>query len=448
MSNIAIVSAGAFGTALSYVLAGNNHHIKLHIGHTEIDTYQVIKKCCVNATYLPGVLLDKNLIYPTMDLAEAVRGAEFVLLTVPAQHARQMIVALKPYLDPKVIVILTSKGFIEGGTQLSEIMAQELPEKKVCGLYGIMFAKLITLANGFSSMSIASPDKEVAKTVANLFRFQKSDKFHICLSNDLRGTEFGGAMKNVYAITLGIFDGYCEETTSKLGEDEKYWAKTSRYSLINLCMMEFVRFGLAHGARIHTLLGASGIGDIQAGTSEASRNYLFGRWSARLELSDKTELANKTERAPELHEGYDTVRAAMELSRKYSFNAPILNATYDILFRSKNIKDIVPSLLHNLGVSDVNEEEKLNKDIIASIKNTRIPPSPKIDRRKTAFVSYRFSHQGEKYIKLLISVCEFYNIEVSTGVATGPQKANTTVPDMIQTKIKAANLYFAILFNV
>ena len=442
MSIIAIVSAGAFGTALAKVLAQNNHEIRLHVLKTEIDTYQLIKKTGVNATYLSGVSLDMNWIHPKIDLADAVRGAEFILLTIPAQYARQTIGTLKPYLEPTATVILTSKGLIEDGAQLSEIVAQELPNNRVCGIYGIMFAKLICLSNGFSSMCIASPDKDVSETVANLFISDNSNKFRIYLSDDLLGAEFGGAMKNVYAIAMGIFDGYFEVTKSTLSADEMFWVKTSRHSLLNLCMMEFVEFGLCHGARIHTLLGPSGIGDIQAGADESSRNYKFGHWFAQLDI------INKPEPPPKLHEGFDTVRAAMKLSEKYSLDMPILKATYDILFNDKNITEVVPSLLSILGVKvKATNENKFNTGIKASINMPRILKRVIEKQRKTAFISYRFSEEAEKYMMVIKSICDLHNINVSTGTTDGPIPPKLTIPNIIQEKIKVANLYIAIFLN-
>lgn len=442
MSNIAIVSAGAFGTALSNVLAENNHEIRLHVLKTEIDTYQLIKKTGVNATYLSGVSLDMNRIHPKIDLADAVRGAEFILLTIPAQYAKQTIETLKPYLEPEAIVILTSKGLIEDGVQLSEIIAQELPNNRVCGIYGIMFAKLITLSNGFSSMCIASPHEGVSETVANLFSRENSNKFRIYLSDDLKGAEFGGAMKNVYAIAMGIFDGYFEVIQSTLSEDEKFWIKTSRHSLLNLCMMEFVKFGIYHGARIYTLLGPSGIGDIQAGADESSRNYKFGHWFTELDM------INKPEPPPRLHEGFDTVRAAMKLSHKYPINLPILKATYDILFDDKNIGEVVPLLLSILGVTvDVTKENKFNECIKKSFNIPRIVKTVPEKQRKTAFISYRFSEEAEKYMMVIKSICELRNINVSTGTVDGPQLSNRTLPNLIQEKIEAADFYIAIFLN-
>lgn len=442
MSNVAVVSAGNYGTALAHVLSENDHLIRIHVRET--DTYHVIRASHVNATYLPGIHLNENRIVATTELADAVRGMEFILLTVPSQYVRETIRALAQYLDPQAIIVLTSKGMLvekegmgERLVTMSEIADQELPESNsVCGLYGITFAKFIALGKGLSSMCIASVDENAAKRVAGLFTKRTSKNFRIYVSSDLRGAEFGGAMKNVYAIAMGIFDEYLDAKE----DSEELGVKPSRYPLLNLCMMEFVKFGLAHKVKIHTLLGPSGIGDIEA-CAPLSRNYQYGRWLARVALREVAE------KAPPLHEGYDTVAATMKLANEYQLDTPILRATYDILFNSKKIEEVIPPLLKNLAqVVSADEEDKLNKVLGVAV---RAPKEPRMisKRRKTAFISYRFSPKGEKYMTVVKAICELQGFDVSTGFPKGPQPPKRGPSDIIIKKIKGADLYIAIFLN-
>lgn len=444
MSSIAVISAGSFGTALAFTLSKRGHQVKLHVRET--DTFQVIKTTKSNATYLPGFVLDENIVAAaTTRIAEAVRGVEFVLLTVPSQYARQTARDLRDYLEPKAVVILTSKGMLVEGDSMSEILRQEIPQNQLCGLYGITFANHVASGEGLSSMCIASPNRRVAEKVAKLFVNHAplettANNLRIYVTDDLRGVEFGGAMKNVYAIAMGIFDGYflflqsCGNISPSV--------QISRHSLLSECIVEFIRFGLSHGAKMYTLLGSSGIGDIQACATELSRNYRYGCWRAKVEL-EKTP-----EKAPDLHEGYDTVQAAMKLSSKYGLDTPILKATHDILFdESRNIKEVVPSLLKKLTVAvDRSEEEKFNNLLIDSIRiETKPHVYPSERQYKTTFISYSFTDpDSDKYMRVTKSIGDIFGMEFTTGHSEGAKPSAKGLSEDVINKIKKADLYIAI----
>jgi glycerol-3-phosphate dehydrogenase (NAD(P)+) len=367
MSHIAIVSAGSYGTALACVLAKNGHQVRLHVPEDQPATYEQI---CAgeNADYLEGIRLDgddiADRIHPTHDFSDAARGAEFVLLTVPAQGLKDALNAVAQDLEPNGILVLASKGMVvdrEGGVEtVSDIARKALPgTATVCGLYGVTFARFIALGQGLSSMCVAAPapHEDAAMRVAELFTRQTPENFRIYVSNDLRGAEFGGAMKNVYALTMGLLDEYFALQEDQLNQSrEEFGPRTSRHSLLNLCIMEFIQFGLRHGASIHTLLGPSGIGDIGACANDMSRNYKYGRYHVRLQ-------EKKPEKAPRsLNEGYFTLKAAMRLAEGYGLHLPMLEATYDMLFeRTQKVREVIPRLLRGVAetvyVSEVDDAE-------------------------------------------------------------------------------------------
>jgi glycerol-3-phosphate dehydrogenase (NAD(P)+) len=342
---IAVVGGGSYGTALAKVLTENGHNLRLYV--YESDTCLLIEKTGINARWLPGFQLNMARITVTRDAAAAVKGARIVFLAVPAQHMEQVLHSLKGGLSSEAIVVVTSKGMIKHETMagLAERIL-ELTSSRVCGVYGITFARAIASeksdAGLLSSMCIASVDESVARTVAALFTSTTAQKFRIYVGTDIRGAEFGGAMKNVYAIAMGLLDGWLEARRAQTAE--RIAINATRYSLLNLCVLEFMTFGMAYGGRPDTLLGPSGVGDITACVSETSRNYRYGRWHAKLELEGGTEAG------PDLFEGYETLRAAVQFAMAHpSLDLPILNATYDVLFNRKRLEDVYPELLSRIS---------------------------------------------------------------------------------------------------
>jgi glycerol-3-phosphate dehydrogenase (NAD(P)+) len=440
MSDIAIVSAGSYGTALARVLSDQGHQVRLHVRET--DTYHVLTRSGVNATYLPGVPLNMQFVHASGELAECVRGAEFVFLTVPSQYARLVMRQLTSYLDARAIMVLTSKGLEDTGATMSDIALDVLPGIGRCGLYGITFAKAIAMNQRLASMCVASPNLQHAHMVAELFLRAGSKGYRISLSRDLRGAELGGAMKNAYAISMGIFDAYLE-STSKADPREEKRPRSSRYSLMSVCMLEFVQFGLRLGARLHTLLGPCGIGDLTACVSVLSRNYQYGRWMAL------TEVQTLAEPAPPLHEGYDTVKgAAVLLGKQKGLDMPILSATYDILFKSKKVNHLVPELLKQLsGCISSDVQEEFDSSVLKAL-GQRVDPPPAPEKKcLTAFISYRFSPEAEKFMKLIRSICDLQGVKTTTGTAIGFQPADATVGEIVRNKIRAADLYIALFPN-
>lgn len=137
----------------------------------------------------------------------------------------------------------------------------------------------------------------------------------------------------------------------------------------------------------------------------------------------------------------------MRLANEYQLDAPILRTTYDILFNSKKIEEVIPLLLENLAqVVSADEEDKFDKMLGIAVKS---PEEPRMipSRRRTAFISYRFSSKGEKYMTVVKAICELQGFEVSTGFSKGPLPPKNGPSDIIIKKIKGADLYIAIFLN-
>lgn len=335
---ISVLGAGNYGTALAHALSKNVKLVRLHV--YEQDVFQVINMTRVNAKYLPDVELNLDVIEPMLDIERAVSQASVVFIAVPTQYVESLIGKIRKCLPEDAILVLTSKGILKNGLRISEIIKRELPNAELCAFYGITFARLIARGDGLTSVCVAADKYSVAKKVAGLFGKRTCARAYI--SNDIKGAEFGGAMKNVYAIFMGIVDEYFDILKSKAeqsGDDSAKALLDSRSSLLNLCLLEFIHFGLALGGSIQTLIGPSGVGDIVASSCESYRNYRYGRWLASLYI--------KRTPAPliSLHEGYDTIKGAYCLACDRKIDAPILGKTHGILYEKASITDAIPQLI-------------------------------------------------------------------------------------------------------
>ena len=253
IDTIAIVGAGAWGTALAQTAARAGCEVLVVARDPAVVA--TIAQRHANPRYLPEVALD-SAIGASADLGEAA-GADAVLLTVPAQTVRAVCRALT---DPKILVIC-AKGFeTASGARLSEVVAQEHPQSACAVLSGPNFAGEVALglpAAATLACADATLGRELAETLS-------SASFRAYWSEDVVGAEVGGGLKNVLAIAAGIVAG------RGLGEN-------ARAAIVTRGLAELARLGEALGGRRETLMGLSGLGDlVLTATSLTSRNMAFG----------------------------------------------------------------------------------------------------------------------------------------------------------------------------
>jgi glycerol-3-phosphate dehydrogenase (NAD(P)+) len=144
-------------------------------------------------------------------------------------------------------------------------------------------------------------------------------------------------MKNVYAISMGLIDGWLEARGIDIVQ--------TRQTILNECLVEFIRLGLSYGSELHTLIGPAGVGDIVASSSSpaSSRNYRWGRWYAG------TQLTSVTTRSQDIHEGYETCAAMVEMAAALRIEAPVLEATHEMLFEGTRVDATVTALIRRLS---------------------------------------------------------------------------------------------------
>ena len=253
IDTIAIVGAGAWGTALAQTAARAGREVLLVARDPAVAA--TIAQRHANPRYLPGVALDPA-IGASADLADAA-GADAVLLTVPAQTVRAVCRALT---DPKILVIC-AKGFETAtGARLSEVVAQERPQSACAVLSGPNFAGEVALGLP-AAATLACADATLGRELAEAL---SSASFRAYWSEDVVGAEVGGGLKNVLAIAAGIVAG------RGLGEN-------ARAAIVTRGLAELARLGEALGGRRETLMGLSGLGDlVLTATSLTSRNMAFG----------------------------------------------------------------------------------------------------------------------------------------------------------------------------
>lgn len=321
--NIAIIGAGAWGTALALLLAEKGYTFPLWV--YEQDLCETIKTKRENTFFLPGFSLPEN-IRPTHSLQEAVEGKSAILLVVPTHVMRTTIKNIRPFLQPDCLIINASKG-IENVTlcTIHQILQEELDNNhKFAAISGPTFA--IEIAQGLPSALVAAGDNlETAERVKQII---STPKLKVFTSDDPLGVQIGGALKNVIAISTGICDGM------GLGFNP-------RAALISRGLMEITRIGTAQGARPETFLGLSGIGDlVLTCTGDLSRNRNVG-----IKLGQGKKIGEITKNMKMVAEGIRTVKSAYELKNKLDIQASVIEETYRVIYEDKSPQKALEDLM-------------------------------------------------------------------------------------------------------
>lgn len=317
--NFVVVGAGAWGTAFALHLARRDHAVTLVPRRSE--QARAISTTRENTDYLPGMTLPAR-IAVTADLDHAASLADAVLLACPAQALRETCGRLRPC----GIVVSLAKG-LEVGTHLrpTEVMAAALPGARVAALTGPTNALGVARGDPSAMVLAVAGDAEVA---AHLQAALSDRTLRVYTSDDLAGVEFGGCLKNIYAIAAGCCDGL------QLGDNTKA-------ALLTRALAEMVRVGVALGARPETFYGLSGFGDLVA--------TCYGGWSRNREFGAQVgagrPVAELMGGRRTVVEGYKTTEAFAGLCRARGIDAPILLETHAILFEGKKPAAALGSLM-------------------------------------------------------------------------------------------------------
>ena len=314
-NSVAVIGAGAWGTALAGVAARAGRAVTLYARDTSHAERIASRR---ENPRLPGVRLADE-ITVTHDRAMAGR-ADVILIVTPAQHLRAAVDGLAPYLREGAPVIACAKG-IEHGTHkfMTEVIAESAPHALPAILSGPSFAD--DVARGLpTAVTLAAKDEALA---GDLVQALGSATFRPYHTTDVRGVEIGGATKNVLAIAAGIVVG------RKLGASAQAALTTRGFS-------ELARFGRALGARAETMVGLSGLGDlILSCSSPQSRNFALGLALGRGEPKPAGKLA----------EGEFTAPVLIELAASQNIELPVSMAVAAILSGKLTIDAAIEGLL-------------------------------------------------------------------------------------------------------
>ena len=319
---VGVIGAGSWGIALAKLLDGNGHQVTVwSIIKEEIE---MLKKEHEHKDKLPGVKLSENMIF-TNDLEEAMRDKDILVLAVPSPFTRSTAHSMAPYLKDGQIIVNVAKG-IEEHTMLtlSQIIEEELPAAQVAVLSGPSHAEEV--GRGIpTTIVVGAKKKETAEYLQNIFM---NNVFRVYISPDVLGIELGAALKNVVALSAGIADG--------LG-----YGDNTKAALITRGITEIARLGTAMGGRFETFCGLTGIGDlIVTCASMHSRNrragILIGQGKTMQEAMDEVKM---------VVEGVYSAKAAMELSKKYGVDVPIIEQVNLVLFEGKPAAEAVKDLM-------------------------------------------------------------------------------------------------------
>jgi glycerol-3-phosphate dehydrogenase (NAD(P)+) len=321
MTMIAVLGAGAWGTALAVLAARRRHDVRLWVRRPELA--MAIEAGRENSQYLPGVKLDDSIT--VTDDVKRVSGAPMVLSVLPAQHSRTVLAGLAHAIAPDAIVVICSKGIeIESGDLLSDVLADVLPGRTLAILTGPTFADEVSRGQP-SAATVACADKDAG---ASIVAALGNPAFRPYYTDDVIGAQVGGAVKNVLAIACGIAAG------RRFGEN-------ARAALITRGLAEIGRLCAALGGRQETVMGLSGLGDVALScTSAQSRNYALGR-----ALGEGGVLSSLMDNRSTVAEGVPSAAAIAALATKHAIDMPIVRAVDAIVHRGGGVDDTIRGLL-------------------------------------------------------------------------------------------------------
>ena len=320
---VTVLGAGSWGTTFAKILADGGSDVTLWARRPELA--REISEAKRNSDYLPGINLPLA-VTATSSLADALAGAEMVFVSIPSQSLRENLAAIRPLLPSDALVISLMKGVEKkSGLRMSEVieLGLEIDRDRIAVASGPNLALEIAKEQPTAAV-ISSQSLETAQRVAMV---ASNRYFRSFVNTDVIGTEFGGVLKNLIAVAIGIVDG--------VG-----YGENTKASIITRGLAEMTDFAVAYGAHPDTLSGLAGLGDLIATSSSSlSRNNTAGRL-----LGQGYSFADVVKSMQQTAEGLASVAPILELAAAKGVDMPIVKQVSEVLAGTLNPRDIAPHL--------------------------------------------------------------------------------------------------------
>jgi len=320
---VAVLGAGSWGTTFSKILADAGADVALWARRPEVA--REIFQSKRNSDYLPGINLPVNL-WSSSRIPDVLDGAEIVFLSIPSQSLRENLRIVRELIPGDAVVVSLMKGVEKGSRfRMSEVILQELEidESRVAVISGPNLALEIAKEQPTAAV-VSSTAIETATRVATIVT---NPYFRAFVNTDVAGTEFGGVLKNLIAVAIGIVDG--------VG-----YGENTKASIITRGLAEMTDFAVAYGGKAETLAGLAGLGDLIATCeSPLSRNNTAGRLLGQgFSFDQVVTQMNQTA------EGLASVAPVLELAEAKGVEMPIVLQIAQVLAGTMAPKDIAPHL--------------------------------------------------------------------------------------------------------
>jgi glycerol-3-phosphate dehydrogenase (NAD(P)+) len=319
----AVLGSGSWGTTFAMILADAGCDVRLW-GRDEAVARE-ITTLHRNERYLPGIELPPMLA--TTDAAQALVGAELVVVSVPSQVARSTLEALRPHVERDAVVVSLMKGVeLSTDERMSQVITEvlDLPADRVAVVSGPNLALEIAARQPAATV-VACTSEETARFVAAAC---STPYFRPYTNTDVVGVELCGAVKNIIALAVGMAQG-------------RGFAYNTTATVITRGLVEITRLGRVLGADTETFSGLAGMGDLVATcSSPLSRNHSLGRYIGEGMTLDEAIVATGT-----TAEGVKSSRSVLELAQKHGVEMPITAGVVAVLDGELSVDEMARGLL-------------------------------------------------------------------------------------------------------
>ena len=322
-NKVAVLGGGSFGTVLANLAASNGYKVSLWVRDSEQALR--INSEGANTSYHPELKLSENIL-ASENLNEVVKDAAVVFIATPSIVFEQIVNRLSQSMEDDAYLISCTKGILDNPFRLlSEVILSKM-KNSVGVLSGPNLAKEIA-ENKVAGTVIASDNEELLDVVKSIL---SSKTFKIFSSNDIKGVELAGSLKNIYAIICGMAESL------NVGEN-------AIGLILTRSMAEMSRFSVAKGANPVTFLGLSGMGDLVATCmSNLSRNYQLG-----LNLGKGMTLLQAKVQVGQVAEGIRTLEVIRNESKRLDIKMPLVESMYNIIKKNASPDSLIKDLINN-----------------------------------------------------------------------------------------------------